>query len=75
MEEKGWVTRQRCPEDRRQVLCYATPAGLNLLRERDVPMAAADRAIVEGLSSRQCTQLLAALERVRNQLRSDDIQT
>ena len=75
MEEKGWVTRQRCPEDRRQVLCYATPLGLALLRELDAPMAAADRAIVEGLTPRQCSQLLGTLERMRNQLRSDDIQT
>jgi DNA-binding MarR family transcriptional regulator len=74
MEEKGWVSRQRCPEDRRRVLCYATPAGLGLLRELDAPMAAADRAIVGTLSSRQCTQLLGALERVRNQLRSGDIE-
>jgi DNA-binding MarR family transcriptional regulator len=69
MEEKGWVSRQRCPEDRRQVLCYATPAGLDLLRELDAPMAAADRAIVGGLTERQCAQLLSTLERVRDRLR------
>ena len=70
MEEKGWVSRKRCPEDRRQVLCYATPAGLALLRELDQPMAAADSAVVGGLSKRQCAQLLDALEKMRNQLRS-----
>jgi DNA-binding MarR family transcriptional regulator len=68
MEEKGWVSRERCPEDRRQVLCYATPAGLALLRELDGPMAAADRAVVGSLTPRQCEQLLVALERMRGQL-------
>jgi len=70
MEEKGWVSRKRCPEDRRQVLCYATTAGLSLLRELDAPMSAADSEIVSGLTPRHCAQLLGALESVREHLRS-----
>jgi DNA-binding MarR family transcriptional regulator len=31
MELKGLVSRRRCPEDRRQVLCYATPKGNGLV--------------------------------------------
>ena len=68
MEEKGWVARERCPEDRRRVLCRATAEGLALLRQLDGPIDAADAAVVGDLSDRQRAQLLAALERVRGAL-------
>ena len=68
MEEKGWVRRERCPEDRRQVLCYATPKGLELLRTLDQPVDDAELALVQCLSDRQRTQLLRALERLRAQV-------
>jgi len=73
MEEKGWVSRERSAEDRRLVLCRATARGLDLLRELDAPIRAADDAVVTGLSDRQCTQLLRALEQVRGIL--DDGET
>ena len=65
MEAKGLVSRQRCREDRRQMLCYATAAGLALLRELDAPIDAAEESVVAGLSDRQRAQLLRALEQVR----------
>jgi DNA-binding MarR family transcriptional regulator len=46
LERKGWVRRERCPEDRRQVLCWITPAGLALLAGLD---PAVERTAVRGL--------------------------
>jgi len=39
LEAKHLVRRKRCPEDRRQVLCWITEAGLRLLADLDKPMA------------------------------------
>ena len=66
MEAKGLVRRERCREDRRQMLCYATAAGLALLRDLDPQVDATEKSVVAGLSERQRTQLLRALEQVRN---------
>ena len=68
MEEKGLVSRQRCREDRRQMLCHATASGLNLLRDLDGPVDTAEAAVIEGLSDRQRVQLLRALEQMRSDL-------
>jgi DNA-binding MarR family transcriptional regulator len=38
LEAKGLVKRQRCPKDRRQHLCWITPAGTSLLEELEQPM-------------------------------------
>jgi DNA-binding MarR family transcriptional regulator len=54
LEAKALVVRKRCPEDRRQVLCRITAAGLTLLARLDRPMARADAA---------CLGMLSALER------------
>lgn len=42
LEAKRLVRRERCPHDRRQVLCWITPAGLELLAALDQPLL--DRA-------------------------------
>lgn len=46
LEAKGLVGRRRCKDDRRQVLCSITPAGLELLAALDQPM---DAALVGGM--------------------------
>lgn len=46
LEAKGLVGRRRCKDDRRQVLCSITPAGLKLLAALDQPM---DAALVGGM--------------------------
>jgi MarR family transcriptional regulator, organic hydroperoxide resistance regulator len=38
LEKKGWVRRRRQTGDRRQVLCWITPAGRKLLAKLDRPM-------------------------------------
>lgn len=65
LEAKGMVSRQRCPEDRRQVLCHATPAALDLLSRIDGAMDEADDAALGSLSEQDKTQLIRLLDAVR----------
>ncbi|NIR44569.1 MAG: MarR family transcriptional regulator [Gemmatimonadetes bacterium] len=65
LDARGWVRRERCPEDRRQVLCYITTAGAELLGRLDGPMDEADEAALQGLSRSEQGQLIELLDRVR----------
>lgn len=65
LEAKGWVRRQRCPEDRRQVLCWLTPAGLDLVTKLDEPVESADAEAVAELSPEDQEHLLRLLDAVR----------
>lgn len=65
LEAKGLVRRERCPEDRRQVLCYSTPAGLDLLTRIDGLMDEADEAALGALTPEEIAQLLRLLDAVR----------
>ncbi|HEX7180974.1 MAG TPA: MarR family transcriptional regulator [Thermoanaerobaculia bacterium] len=65
LEAKGLVRRERCPEDRRQVLCYAAPAGLELLEQIDGAMDAADDEALGMLSEEDKTELIRLLDAVR----------
>lgn len=65
LEDKGLVERNRCPDDRRCVLCSITAAGLELLVELDEPIAEADDRALSALSPAQAKQLVELLERVR----------
>jgi DNA-binding MarR family transcriptional regulator len=65
LEAKGWVRRQRCPEDRRQVLCWLTPAGLELVTKLDEPVESADAEAVAELSPEDQDHLLRLLDAVR----------
>jgi MarR family transcriptional regulator, organic hydroperoxide resistance regulator len=65
LEAKGWVRRQRCPEDRRQVLCWLTPAGLDLVTQLDEPVESADAEAVAELSPEDQDHLLRLLDAVR----------
>ncbi len=65
LEAKGWVRRQRCPEDRRQVLCWLTPAGLELVTRLDEPVESADAEAVAELSPEDQDHLLKLLDAVR----------
>ena len=65
LEEKGWVRRERCREDRRQVLCYLTGAGRDLLAGLDNAVDAADETAVRGLSRAEQAELIGLLDRVR----------
>ena len=65
LEVKGLVRRERCPEDRRQVLCYAAPAGLELLGRIDGAMDAADEHGLGMLSEEDKVDLIRLLDAVR----------
>ncbi len=66
LEAAGFVRRERCAHDRRQVLCYITPAGLDLLRELDEPVDRADQASLEALNRMEIGHLLELLNRIRS---------
>jgi DNA-binding MarR family transcriptional regulator len=68
LEAKHLVRRQRCPEDRRQVLCWITQSGLRLLAELDKPLTAAGAKSMEPLSTAEQKTLIRTLERVREDL-------
>ncbi|HEX2191430.1 MAG TPA: MarR family transcriptional regulator [Longimicrobiaceae bacterium] len=65
LEEKGLVRRERCSEDRRQVLCRVTEAGLGLLASMDEEVDRADAAAVRHLAPEEMRSLLALLQKVR----------
>lgn len=65
LEEKALVRRERCPADRRQVLCWITESGLHLLQRLDGPMKTAEEEISARLTEREVTQLLRSLEKLR----------
>jgi DNA-binding MarR family transcriptional regulator len=66
LESKGLIRRERCEQDRRQVLCYILPAGLELLAKLDRPITEADARGLVHLSERELEQLIGLLDRVRN---------
>ncbi len=65
LEAKGMVARERCPEDRRQVLCRSTPESLALLAELDDPVHQASVEAWGRLSKKEVQQILDLLARVR----------
>lgn len=69
LEAKKLVRRQRCPEDRRQVLCWITESGLRVLTELDKPLSAAGVRSMEALSAAEQQDLIRLLERIREHLK------
>jgi DNA-binding MarR family transcriptional regulator len=65
LEVKGLVRRQRCAHDRRQVLCWLTPEGLDLVNRIDGPMHEADDDAVAMLSPEEQEKLVRMLDAVR----------
>jgi DNA-binding MarR family transcriptional regulator len=64
LEAKQLVVRVRSSEDRRQVWCRITPAGLRLLARLDEPVAALDRQAVAGLPRADQVRLAELLQAV-----------
>jgi len=62
---KRLVRRERCSEDRRQVLCWITDAGLRLLADLEQPMAKSGARAMDPLTAAEQRHLIAMLERVR----------
>ena len=65
LEKAGLARRERCSPDRRQVFCYITDRGLDVLRQLDVDMRLADETAAGNLSDSEQRQLLKLLEGVR----------
>jgi DNA-binding MarR family transcriptional regulator len=64
LESKGWVRRDRCIEDRRQVHCRITPAGLALLAELDAAIDLVDDRIADVLDPQEIDSLVSLLDEV-----------
>jgi DNA-binding MarR family transcriptional regulator len=65
LEESGLVRRERTRSDRRQVLCYISDRGLEVLTNLDTAMKAADLVAVAGLTEPELRELLHLLSRIR----------
>ncbi len=65
LEAKGLVSRVRCAEDRRQILCSIAPAGLALLEQMDEPVDVIDREALSMLTLEQVEQLITLHDAIR----------
>ncbi len=64
LEEREWVRRERCSQDRRRVYCRITEQGLELLAQLDEPVEKGDLECTEGLSRGEQKQLQSLIDRV-----------
>jgi DNA-binding MarR family transcriptional regulator len=69
LEAKQLVRRKRCPEDRRQVLCWITSQGLRLLADLDTPLVNSGTQSMSSVSASETKTLIALLDRIRAGLR------
>ncbi|MGE3527036.1 MAG: MarR family winged helix-turn-helix transcriptional regulator, partial [Gemmatimonadales bacterium] len=65
LEARGLVARSRGQDDRRQVVCRITPAGLKLLKQMDRPVDEAVARALGGLTDTELTRLIRILAKVR----------
>jgi DNA-binding MarR family transcriptional regulator len=65
LEKAELARRERTSPDRRQVFCYITPRGLEVLGQLDEEMREADEIAVGNLGDEEQRQLLKLLEGVR----------
>jgi DNA-binding MarR family transcriptional regulator len=72
MEERGWVTRVRCTEDRRRVWCRITEEGLRLIDPLDGPVNAVDDLLEEVLDQHELESLIDQLDTIREHLDRTD---
>lgn len=65
LEGKGLVRRKRCTEDRRQVLCWLTDPGRDLLAGLDATVDALDDGALGMLAAADVEALIRLLDQVR----------
>lgn len=65
LERAGYVVRERCTPDRRQVVCRITPAGLAVLAGLDAPVDAVNDSAVRTLDAGELAKLVELLGAVR----------
>ena len=73
LEKKGWVSRERCREDRRQVLCTITADGLELLDRLDEPVGRANERILSTLPESEIRRLIAIMDDIRTGLEDVEV--
>lgn len=67
LEAKALVRRERPDCDRRQVYCFLTPSGQQLLASLDAPMDNRTTQAFAQVPAREIQTLIQILEKVRNQ--------
>jgi DNA-binding MarR family transcriptional regulator len=72
LEEAGLARRERCREDRRQVLCHLTADGRALLDRMDPRMDAADDEVMGMLTEPDLASLVSLLDAIRSRHRRAD---
>lgn len=65
LEKAELARRERTSTDRRQVFCYITPKGIDVLKTLDEEMRRADEMAVGSLNEEEQRQLVKLLEGVR----------
>lgn len=65
LERAGYVMRERCTPDRRQVVCRITPTGLSLLAGLDGPVDSVNDSAVRTLDANEQAKLVELLAAVR----------
>ncbi|MBM3735275.1 MAG: MarR family transcriptional regulator [Acidobacteria bacterium] len=65
LEAKALVERKRGPADRRQVMCFITQAGLDLLASLDEPMSQSVHDSMAGLTELELRELIGLLDKLR----------
>ena len=67
LEKKKLVRRERPADNRRQVLCYITKPGLDLLQELDNPIRDRDKQALQRLDKSEIEELIRLLELARGE--------
>jgi DNA-binding MarR family transcriptional regulator len=67
LEGKKFVRRERPSDNRRQVLCYITKPGLDLLQELDTPVRNQDNRALHRLNESEIQELIRLLELARGE--------
>ena len=67
LESKRLVRRERCPSDRRQVLCWITTEGQELLVGLDEPVNRADVEVLRMLGGEELARLIELLDSIRRE--------
>jgi DNA-binding MarR family transcriptional regulator len=67
LERKKLVRRERPSDNRRQVLCYITKAGLDLLQELDTPVRNQEKQALHRLDESEIKELIRLLALARSE--------
>ena len=70
LEAKRLIRRERCPSDRRQVLCWISEAGLRLLKQMEGPIRQADHDALGGIRGADLERLIELLDGVRGEAKA-----